>query len=383
MSPTMHQAKDELLIAGGAVIELPWHLGLPEDYTVVRWAQPGHRPVGWTDDEMEAALGVRPPSDADGPARWMMFRSARIGVQRPLAVADLTFGEFAEASLSRRSARARRRSVRRLVEKPPQRCRSAVVVWTPGQSEVDAENWAPQLYDIVGEINAFLIALGVAGDKRLRPLALGDLTHFVPYLPATVSRNGDWTYGPAVQLVLDDPADPKTRVHDDDVLSRAGHVFNVVSTDDNFARFYELVQRAGAAAVIDRAREAVIDYATAGEVFIDEVVRLCGPRKSVDPAKLSNVLSGDFKGKLGVHLGRLIGANTDPADPDSISFLWWLNCYLQRNRIVHEGADTNEVLAEVARIGLVTLVVEVREALRRDDALLDLARLIQWGSRVG
>jgi hypothetical protein len=255
-------------------------------------------------------------------------------------------------------------------------------VWTPGQSEVDAENWAPQLYDVVSEINAFLVAFGVAGDKRLRPLALGDLTHFVPYIPATISRNGAWTYGTAARLILEDPADPKIRVHDDEVLRRAAHVFDVVSTEDNFARFYELVQRAGAAAVIDRAREAVIDYATAGEVFIDEVVRLCGPRKTVDPAKLSNVLNGDFKGKLGIHLGRLIGANTDPADPDSISSLWWLHCYLQRNRIVHEGADTNEVLADFARIGLVTLVVEVREALRRDDDLLDLARLIQWGFRV-
>ena len=63
-------------------------------------------------------------------------------------------------------------------------------------------------------------------------------------------------------------------------------------------------------------------------------------------------------------------------------FLWWLHCYLQRNRIVHEGADSTPMLSEFARIGLVELVVSVRELLRGMEEFTDIARTIHWAFRV-
>lgn len=370
------------LQAHGFVFELPLHLPLPEDHTIVRWLAGAPRPDGWSDGDLGRALGDVPPSPEHGPVHWLRFRSARVKVQRPLAVADLAFGDLAQAPLPRRDSRRRQRQVVNLVERAPMRRRTAVTVWSAGARGDDQEQAGRQVTAAMDILNAWLVALGVAGDKRLRPLAAGDFHPVVPWIPATCDQLGRWTYGHSIPVSLKDPADEKLNAYPADTLRRARRLFDVVADGSEFAVFYALVQRANAAQAADRAREAVTDYATAGEVFVTEIVRLAGRRKAMDDQKLQNVLTNDFAGRLGVHLGRLIGVPSDPSDPESVSYLWWMHCYTRRNLIVHEGDDTNVVLAEMARIGLVSLVVDVRDALQQDPLVADLAPLIQWGFRV-
>jgi hypothetical protein len=130
-----------------------------------------------------------------------------------------------------------------------------------------------------------------------------------------------------------------------------------------------------------RYREAVIDYATAGEIFITEIYRQIAQRRQVPEDKVGNIVRGPFADRAR-HLSRLLGHAVEPTDADSIVFLWWLHCYLQRNPIVHGGLNSVEQLAEFARIGLVTMVVDVREALRAATDLNDLATNVQWAHRV-
>ena len=178
------------------------------------------------------------------------------------------------------------------------------------------------------------------------------------------------------------PALDRVRTYDSGELDQAQRMLGVVTSGSGLAGFYELVQRAGSARRAYRAREAVIDYATAGELFITAMVQAIGERQGMDAAKLHNVLRGGFRDRV-MHLCRLLETPSDPEDPESIVFLWWMHCYKQRNPIVHGGADSDEVPSEMARIGLVQLVVDVREKLRGDPCLRDIAAEVQQHLRPG
>lgn len=125
----------------------------------------------------------------------------------------------------------------------------------------------------------------------------------------------------------------------------------------------------------------MVDYRTAGELLITTLLCVVGERRGVEPKKLENLLNGPFKDRA-VHLCRLLGVPDDPDDPNCPLFLWWLHCYRQRNGIVHRGARSIGMLSEAARIGMVSIVVDVREAIRADEQMADIASLIRWGYRV-
>jgi hypothetical protein len=101
----------------------------------------------------------------------------------------------------------------------------------------------------------------------------------------------------------------------------------------------------------------------------------------MDPRKLQNLLDGPFKDRA-VHLCRQLGVPDDPDDSESPLFFWWLHCYRQRNGIVHRGARSIGMLSEAARLGMVSMVVDIREAIRADEQIADIASLIRWGRRV-
>jgi hypothetical protein len=125
----------------------------------------------------------------------------------------------------------------------------------------------------------------------------------------------------------------------------------------------------------------VNDYATAGEIFITTMLSVVGEGCEMEPSKLANILAGPFKDRA-LHLCRLLDLSEDPEDGDSPLFFWWMHCYQQRNGIVHRGADSMAPFSEGARIGLVQLIVDIREAVRRDDDLADLGAMILWGRRI-
>ena len=158
-------------------------------------------------------------------------------------------------------------------------------------------------------------------------------------------------------------------------------MLEIVASKEGLASFYELIQRAGSARRADRHREAVIDYATAGELFITTMLDQVGARRNLSAEKLTNFRTGPFKDRAR-KLCRMLNVPPEPDDPDSPLFYWWMHCYEQRHGIVHRGADSIGMLSEAARIGTVTMVVDIREAIRGDTELSDLGSTILWGRRV-
>jgi hypothetical protein len=243
----------------------------------------------------------------------------------------------------------------------------------------DQELLSASFLRALSSLNAWLISLGVVLDNRLRPITMGDLPDVVPVMP-TVVECGALRHAASTALVLRSQAS-WVRTYNADELDQARRMLDVVTSGVGLASFYELVQRAGSARQAHRDREAVIDYTTAGELFITAMVQAIGERTGMDRKKLRNVLDGPFRDRV-MYLCRLLGTPEDPTDAESVVFQWWTHCYRQRNPIVHRGADSEAVLSEMARISLVQLVVDVREKLREDMRLSDIAVGIQWASRI-
>jgi hypothetical protein len=111
------------------------------------------------------------------------------------------------------------------------------------------------------------------------------------------------------------------------------------------------------------------------------MMSVIGERREMEHSKLANILRGPFKDRVR-HLCRQLDLPEDPEGKDSPMLFWWMHCYQHRNEIVHRGADSMAPLSEAARIGLVQMVVDIREAIRNDNALADLGAMILWGRRI-
>jgi hypothetical protein len=346
------------------ILELPWELGIPDEHTV----------------EVEVA-----PADGHGPATscLLLFRTVKIRTQLPLAASDLAFGSMQrDGELGRREKRRRAKRRKELTESPYLVARTVAAVYVPSDGDpltADEETLLPGIWTAVEALNTCLISIGVLYDDRLRPLSVDDLPPLVPVMPAFL--NGDrLEHGPSVVIPLRNPVQT-IRTYNEEELEQVDRMIGVLVSDDSLADFYEMIQRAGSARRAGRHREAVVDYGTAGELFITALLRDVGERRGVDPQKLANLLDGPFKDRA-VHLCRQLAVNDDPRDSECPLFLWWLHCYGQRNGIVHRGARSIGMLSEAARIGMVSMVVDVREAIRADEQLADIASLIRWGYRV-
>jgi hypothetical protein len=346
------------------ILELPWKLGVPDDHTIEIDVRPGEE-------------------EADAKKCRLRFRTVPVRVQIPLAASDLAFGSLqqdGELGDEEKEDRARRR--KELTESPYKLDRTVVAVYVPSEQDPpspDAESLGRGLYLALDALNTCLIAVGLLYDDRLRPIAIGDLPAIIPVMPAAVI-DGRLQHGPGILMNLRDPAE-EIRTYDEDELDQVGRMAAVIVSDDGFANFYELIQRAGAARRADRHREAVVDYGTAGELFITTLLLEVGVRREIDTEKLENIVNGPFRDRA-LHLCRLLNVPDDPENPDCPLFYWWLHCYTQRNGIVHRGAGSIGMWSEAARLGMIQMVVDIREAIRADEQIAEVAGFIRWGTRV-
>ncbi len=346
------------------VIELPWDLGVPDDHEVGPPALAGRR------EEEQGSC-------------WLRFRTVEVPAQLPLAASDLAFDDLSGDETSSASERHERAAaVRGFVDEPFLVRRTVAVVYVQCESELPltpSDEMADALRRGLKALNDFLVSLGVLFNDRIRPISIDELPPLLPVMSSRRSKNV-FRHGPSQLIPFRNPLN-ETQSRTTEEMQRVERMLAIVSSDEGLASFYEIIQRAGSARRAGRHREAVNDYATAGEIFITSMLSVVGERRKMEPSKLANVLAGPFKDRA-LHLCRLLDLPDDPEDGDSPLFFWWMHCYRQRNGIVHRGADSMAPFSEAARIGLVQLVVDIREAVRGHDHLADLGALILWGRRI-
>jgi hypothetical protein len=70
---------------------------------------------------------------------------------------------------------------------------------------------------------------------------------------------------------------------------------------------------------------------------MNTLFRVIWAANELDPRELQGVLSCGFRNQLETHLPRLLDEGLDLKDEDSPAGIWYRDCYLLRNRVVHEG----------------------------------------------
>jgi hypothetical protein len=360
-------SREKSVTATAFVVEMPWDLGVPDEYRP-------RRP--------ELCLPGADGVEGEGVPCWLRFRTVELPTQLPLAASDLAFGDLSGDEASNASEReARAASVQGFVDRPFLVRRTVAVIYVESVGEIrfKSDEMAEALRHGLKALNDFLVSLGVLYNDRIRPISLDELP---PLLPVMAARRvgGKFEHGVSQLIQLGGgPSETEGRTHGE--MEQVERMMAIVSSEEGLASFYEMIQRAGSARRAGRHREAIIDYGTAGELFTTTMVGVIGERRGMEPSKLANVLEGPFKDRAR-HLSRLLGLPENPEDEGSPLLLWWMHCYQRRNGIVHRGADSIGPFSEFARMGLVQMVVDVREAMRMDDNLADLAPMIQWGRRI-
>jgi hypothetical protein len=331
---------------------------------------------------MHAAVGLTdPPAAMCEPAAWMRFRTVNINAQRPLAASDLAFRDTGNRLTGTKTPTGKLdQGVLDAVAVPFPARRTVVLAAVTVDALPSADVEFAQAFDAaLNAVNSWLVALGVTHDSRLRPITDGDLPPWIPTTAIALLGDGQVELADGPPIILRD--DITVREYSTDELTRTEAMFRHLDEDVPLKTFYELVQRAGAARSAHRHREAVIDYATAGELFLTAMLQQIGDIRAVSTKKLENLRKGPFRDRVD-HLCRLLGTEGEPTRAESPVFLWWLHCYRQRNLIVHAGWDSNNVFSEMARIGLANMVVDFRVLCRATAELAHLAPRIQWADRI-
>jgi hypothetical protein len=371
------------------IVELPVDLGIPGETRLPVW-----RRDAWPDWDVAdwcAIAEVDPPGRADDARleHLIVLRSVTVGGERPLRAADLAFGELDEEALPRAARRARRRNLRRLMTKPVPSRRTVAAIWrfvhdekellAEGDEQERQVRWSVWMVQAIAVLDAWLIALGIAADDpRLSPLSESDIGVSLPIVVATCSREAGIV--PVGSLVVPTRGEASGTARTGDELELARTIFDEVMLRDGvFSVFYELVQQAGSARAAGRDRSAIIDYSTAGEVLITTVVDRVLALRGESAQRRERILEQPFANLVRDHLGRLLGVNSDPNEEEAISRLWWLHCYLRRNAIVHEGAGSNTVESDLARVALVVLASEIRTALLAEPLTSSFGEELLWG----
>lgn len=350
------------------VLELPWALGVPDDHVIATTCRlaPGAEDV-----------------EKEQPC-WLRFRTVSVPSQLPLAASDLAFGSL-EVEGDKEVQKSREEKVKRFIVAPCLAQKTVVAAYVPAGDPptLESERLTLGLSAALDVLNAWLISVGVLYNDRLRPISIADLPPFVPVMPAEI-ESGNFRHGPSLKFGLRELAD-EPRSYSATEIELAERLLAIVGAGEGLASFYELIQRAGSARKAGRHREAVIDYGTAGELFITSILQGVSERRGgeggIDTDKLKRLLEGPFKDRA-IHLCHLLGVPSEVSDPESPLFFWWMHCYQQRNSIVHDGAGSMEMLSEAARVGLVQMVVDIRDAIRSDEEISDLAATIHWGTRI-
>jgi hypothetical protein len=222
------------VLALGFVLELPWDIGVPSGFVLSSWSEDavGERPPQTICD----AIGVQaPPSSRHLLTGWAEFKTVTVPVQLPLAASDLAFGQV-RADITNRTAR---RQLGRKVQKHVKRSTGArtvtfvnVVVKSVGSELEDGQAF----FEALRLLNAWLVSLGVSFDMRLRPLTIGDLPEFIPYMPTDWHEDGTHVRGPSAPMRLRTEL-ATVRTYTETELSRAFDMFAVVTARTGLAQF--------------------------------------------------------------------------------------------------------------------------------------------------
>jgi hypothetical protein len=339
--PPPDQDVNELLPASGAesvftvafLLELPHSIRVAETRFLV--SESAHPWAGWTSEAMGALAGMPRLPDGLRPTHSIAIEQARVPAREPLLAAKLAFPDW-DGVLQPESTEA-----------DPEEWRSVVQVSIfrvthdlPEEPELQLLEWLSRSFDDALEIlNQYLVILaGMTDEWHISSLSRIDLPPSIPYTLRAHGSANDWA-GSSGWLDIHtwfpkglDPVRPM-----EETANAAAIINEYRSGRMPFFDWVELYQSAEHHLGSGRAAQSVIAASTGIEVLINALFRVIWATNELDPGELRGVLSCGFRNQLETHLPRLLDERVDLKDEASPAGIWYRDCYLLRNRVVHEG----------------------------------------------
>lgn len=216
-----------------------------------------------------------------------------------------------------------------------------------GQGEADAESFQHEIAEWLSRrldeallfLNQYLVILGGMRDEwHISSLSRIDLPRDTPWKLSIFPTPEGWISPSGtvdVHATLRDDL-PEQRT-EQEIISAVDVVHEARSGRAPFFQFVELYQASEHHLGSGRHDQSVIAACTATEVFINTLFRALWVCLQRDPDKLRGVLMAPFRNQLTELLPKFLDGNLDLDDKSSPPGRWYNDCYLLRNRVVHEG----------------------------------------------
>ena len=341
----------EPIAALGFLLELPHCLRI--DDLVFLVSDRGGSWPGWSSDAIGYATGMSVPVPEDDlrPRFRVEMKQTRVDGWVPLLAAEEAFPDWQTVERPERPSGTTTRGANEL--------RSVVQVTiydlaneTPlGQAETDTEHFehevaewlSRRLDETLSFLNQYLVILGGMRDEwHISSLSRIDLPRDMPWKLTILPTPEDWTDSSGtfdVHATLRDDL-PEQRT-EQEVVSAVDVVHAARAGTAPFFQFVELYQASEHHLGSGRHDQSVIAACTATEVFINTLFRALWVSLERDPNKLSGVLKAPFRNQLTELLPKFLDEGLDLEDESLPPGRWYADCYLLRNRVVHEGHKAN------------------------------------------
>lgn len=337
----------EPIAALSFLLELPHCLRI--DDLVFLVSDRGESWPGWNPDAIGYAAGMSAPVPEDDlkPRFRVQIKQTRVDGWVPLLAANQAFPDWQTVEQPERPTGMTTRGANEL-RTVVQITVYELVSETPlslGETEGErfhhevAEWMSRRLDETLSFLNQYLVILGGMRDEwHISSLSRIDLPRDTPWKLAILPTPEGWT-GPSGTLdahttLRDDLPDQRT---EQEVIAAIDIVHAARTGTAPFFQFLELYQASEHHLGSGRHDQSVIAACTATEVFINTLFRVLWVSLERDPKKLAGVLRAPFRNQLTELLPKFLDESLDIDDNSSPPGRWYTDCYLLRNRVVHEG----------------------------------------------
>jgi hypothetical protein len=290
---------------------------------------------GWSEEAMGALAGMPPVPVGKRPTHSIAIEQAEVPAQEDLLAAKLAFPDW-DGVLQPEDVVPDGKEWRSVVQ---------VSLFRAGDKLLDDPDnhlleWLSRRFDEALEIlNEYLVILaGMTDEWHISSLSRIDLPPSIPYAFKLHGGGVDWDGSSGwidIHTWFPNDLDPQRPMQE--VANAAAIINEYRSGRVPFFSWLELYQSAEHHLGSGRAAQSVIAACTGVEVLINTLFRLVWAAKGWDEGDLAGVLRCGFRNQLETHLPKLLDETVDLKDQHSPAGIWYRDCYLLRNRVVHEG----------------------------------------------
>jgi hypothetical protein len=320
------------------------------------------------------------PNDVE-PRYRIALNQASVDGRVPLRAAEIAFPDWdGAASYSNRPADET--EYRRELRSSTLVSIYARVAETPfgeGDEEQTVE-WLSRRFDeALAVLNQYLVILAALNDEwHISSISRIDLPRVAPWKLDLRPTPDGWTGSrgtlDAHSTFRDDLPDERP---EEELMAAVEVIHQYRAGRVPFFDWIELYQSAEHHLGSGRNAQSVISASTATEVLINTLFRVIWGAQELDPKKLPGVLECGFRNQLTTHLPKYLERDLDLDDEKSPAGGWHRDCYLLRNRIVHEGHKPTSGEAFDSKVATGDFARWIGAALESDPRLAGVKSFLQ------